>query len=235
MSAREEEPGILARVRAAIAAWVPALRRAVMASGMVDPTGVAAAGPEWATELDSTIMPALETVVDHGWRWQSGNPFISSNAFAQAQLAMTRNLLVRLPDDVYNAIFAEISEGQNAGEDAGTIASRIEQKLLTSGSEWWENRAKVIARTETNRAWNAGVLAAAQYYEPPTGRGWTKTWDADLDGHERPSHRRADGQTRGLTDTFQVGGEDLRFPGDPAGSPANVINCRCKMTIKKGV
>lgn len=235
MTAREEEPGILARVKAAIAAWVPALKRAVMGSGMVDPTGVTDAAPMWTSELDSQVMPALETVVDHGWRWQSGYPFISSNSFAQAQLAMTRNLLVRMPDDVYNAIFAEISEGQNAGEDQAAIAARIDAKLLTSGSEWWENRAKVIARTETNRAWNAGVLAAAQYYEPPTGRGWTKTWDADLDGHERPAHRRADGQTRGLTDTFQVGGEDLRFPGDPAGSPANVINCRCKMTIKKGV
>jgi hypothetical protein len=235
MSAREEEPGILTKVLQAIRAWVPVLRRAVMASGQIDPTGVEDAQPAWADELDRVIMPALETVVDHAWRWQSGEPFISTNSFAQAQLAMTRNLLVRMPDDVYNAIFAEISTGMANGESNDVIADRIEAKILTSGSEWWENRAKVIARTETNRAWNAGVLAAAQYYQPPAGRGWVKVWDTDVDGHERPAHRRAEGQTRSLSDTFQVGGEDLRFPGDPAGRADNVVACRCSMTIKKEV
>ena len=225
MSAPEEEPGVLARVRQAIAAWVPVLRRFVMFSGSPDPTGVEDAQPAWTTQLDRVIMPALETVVNHGWRWQAGQPFISSNSFAQAQLALTYNLLVRLPNDVYNAIFAEISTGTANGESMDVIADRIEATLLTSGSEWWENRAKVIARTETNRAWNAGVLAAAQYYQPPAGRGWMKVWDTDVDGHERPAHKRAEGQARSLSDTFQVGGEDLRFPGDPAGSPANVINC----------
>jgi len=30
-----------------------------------------------------------------------------------------------------------------------------------------------------------------------------------------------------MQDTFTVGGEKLRYPGDPAGSPWNTINCRC--------
>lgn len=232
MSAREEEPGVLARVKAAISAWVPALKRALAGPGLPSPASVAMVQPEWTEQLDSKIMPALETVVDHAWRWQSGEPFVSTNSFAQAQLALTRNLLVRLPDDVYNLIFSEISTGQANRESNETIASRIDQALFDTGSEWWTNRANVIARTETNRAWNAGVLAAAQYYQAPSTR-WVKVWNADLDGHERAAHRRADGQVRFLSDTFQVGGEDLRFPGDPAGRPENVINCRCTMTIKK--
>lgn len=234
MPATEEEPSVLARVLTAIRSWVPVLRRSVMASGQIDPSGVADARPAWDAQVDAQIMPALETVVDHGWRWQSGEPFISGNSFTQAQLALTRNLLVRIPDQVYNDIFAEISVGTADGESREAITARIDAKILTSGSEWWQNRAKVITQTETNRAWNAGQLAAAQYYEPPSGPGWVKVWDTDRDGHERPAHRRADGQVRGLTDTFQVGGEDLRFPGDPAGSPANVINCRCAQTIRKG-
>lgn len=233
MPAPEEEPGILTRVLAAIRSWVPMLRSSVMAFGAPVPAAVDEARPAWADQVDAQIMPALETVVDHGWRWQSGEPFVSGNSFTQAQLALTRNLLVRIPDDVYNAIFAELSDGVARGESMEAISAQIDAKLLTSGSQWWDNRANVITRTETNRAWNAGVLAAAQYYEPPTTR-WVKVWDADLDGHERPAHRRADGQSRSLTDTFQVGGEDLRFPGDPAGRPENVINCRCSMTIRKG-
>lgn len=235
MSAAAEEPGVLARIRQAIAAWMPVLRRYVMGTGRPDPSGVIGAVPAWVEQVNGTILPVLDTVVDHAWRWQSGEPFVSQNSFTQAQLAITSNLLVRIPDDVYNAIFAELSTGTSLGEDMDTISARIEATLLTSGSEWWENRAKVIARTETTRAWNAGQLAAAQYYEPPTGPGWVKVWNTDMDGHERPAHKRADGQTRSLTGSFQVGGEDLRFPGDPVGRPDNVINCRCTMTIKKGV
>lgn len=233
MPAAEQEPGVLAAVTRAINAFVAALRK-VMRPGDPDPSAVPDAQPVWIDQVDRVIMPALDVVVDHAWRWASGQPFVSGNSFTQAQLALTRNLLVRIPDDVYNEIFFLLSDGQAKGQSQEVIAARVDATLLTSGSEWWQNRAKVITQTETNRAWNAGQLAAAQYYEPPTGRGWVKVWDADLDGHERPAHRKADGQARGLTDTFQVGGEELRFPGDPAGSPWNVINCRCSMTIKKG-
>lgn len=235
MPAPDEEPGVLAKVKQAIASWLPVARRFVLGPGGVDPTGVDMSRPAWTSQLDAVIMPALDTVVNHGWTWQSGEPFVSQNSFTQAQLALTHNLLVRLPDDIYNAVFYEISTGTVAGESREQIAARIDHLLLTSGSEWWENRAKVIARTETNRAWNAGVLAAAQYYEPPSGPGWVKVWNTDMDGHERPAHKKANGQVRALTDTFTVGGEDLRFPGDPAGAPWNVIGCRCAMTIKKGV
>jgi hypothetical protein len=31
----------------------------------------------------------------------------------------------------------------------------------------------------------------------------------------------------GVDETFSVGGEDLEYPGDPNGSPENVIQCRC--------
>lgn len=233
MPAADEQPKVLAAVKRAIEVFVGALRR-VMRADDPAPTAVADAQPAWISQVDDVIMPVLDTVVDHGWRWQSGQPFISGNSFTQAQLALTRNLLVRMPDDVYNEIFFILSDGMNRGQSRQEISARVDATILNTGSEWWQNRAQVIVATETNRAWNAGVLAAAQYYEPPTGPGWAKVWDADLDGHERPAHRRADGQSRGLTDTFQVGGEDLRFPGDPAGSAWNVINCRCSMTIKKG-
>jgi hypothetical protein len=233
MPAAEEESRVLAAVKRGIEVFVAALRK-VMRPGDPDPSAVPDAQPAWMAQLDQVIMPVLETVVDHGWRWQSGQPFISGNSFTFAQLALTRNLLVRMPDDVYNEIFFILTDGMAKNQSRDMISARVDATILNTGSEWWQNRAQVITRTETNRAWNAGVLAAAQYYEPPTGPGWIKVWDADLDGHERPAHRRADGQSRGLTDTFQVGGEDLRFPGDPAGSAWNVVGCRCKMTIKKG-
>jgi hypothetical protein len=37
----------------------------------------------------------------------------------------------------------------------------------------------------------------------------------------------ADGQVVGLDEPFIVGGEQLMYPGDPAGSPGNICNCLC--------
>lgn len=224
MSAPEEEPGILTVVTNAIRVFIARLREVIRPADP-DPSAVPMAVPVWMDQLRQNIMPALGQVTGHGWTWQSGEPFISSNSFTQAQLALTYNLLVRMPDDVYNEIFYILSDGTAKGESKAEIAARVESTLLTDGSNWWQNRAKVITQTETNRAWNAGVLGAAQYYQPATGPSWVKVWNTDMDGSERPEHRDANGQVRRLTDTFQVGGEPLRFPGDPSGLAWNVINC----------
>lgn len=49
------------------------------------------------------------------------------------------------------------------------------------------------------------------------------------DGRVRPAHLVADGQEVPEGEPFIVDGELLMFPGDPKGSPENVINCRCGM------
>ncbi len=62
----------------------------------------------------------------------------------------------------------------------------------------------------------------------------TKTWTSLLDGRERPAHHEAHGQKVGVSDTFTVMGEALRFPGDTSrgASLANVINCRCSAAYR---
>lgn len=55
----------------------------------------------------------------------------------------------------------------------------------------------------------------------------TKTWVAVLDESTREAHAEADGQEVPIDESFEVDGEDIAFPGDPSGSPGNVINCRC--------
>lgn len=54
-----------------------------------------------------------------------------------------------------------------------------------------------------------------------------KTWIAILDSKTRSSHAAADSQQVGINDSFNVGGEFLKYPRDPNGSGANIINCRC--------
>ena len=56
---------------------------------------------------------------------------------------------------------------------------------------------------------------------------FVNTWNTVLDGRQRDAHNRAHGQRRDLGETFDVGGEELRYPLDPRGSAENIINCRC--------
>jgi|TARA_R110000824_G_scaffold196949_2_gene380209 hypothetical protein len=53
-----------------------------------------------------------------------------------------------------------------------------------------------------------------------------KWWITRGDSKVRPAHVAADGQ-EAVDGYFSVGGELLRYPKDPNGSAANVINCRC--------
>lgn len=234
VSQSSQESSFLGRVSAAITRWLAVARKAVFSAGRryPDPSAVMSTQPEWDREVDG-LLADLDEVNRAAWEDASGRPYISANGFAVTQLALTENLLKRIPEETYQRIFAELVEGQQAGETIDQIADRIDRALLFTGSEWWPNRARVIAQTEVHRAWQNGTLAAALYYEPATGPGWTKTWHTELDGRERASHKRADGQTRRLADTFQVGGNNLMYPGDPTGSADEVINCRCDMVIEE--
>ena len=57
-------------------------------------------------------------------------------------------------------------------------------------------------------------------------------WIANLDEKTRIAHIMANGQEKNINDSFIVDGEYLEYPGDPNGSPGNVINCRCSKVSK---
>jgi len=86
-------------------------------------------------------------------------------------------------------------------------------------------RADFLARTELTRAYNGGGFEGAVAlgeYGPVE-----KSWSSGLDDRVRDTHLQADGQFRPVSEPFDVGGEALMFPGDPAGSLAETISCRC--------
>lgn len=100
--------------------------------------------------------------------------------------------------------------------------------------EVFDNRranALTIARTETAPAFNYATWTAWVQSEVVTGKKWVTI----MDGHARKPHEEADGQEVALVEHFRVDGEALLFPGDPDGSPGNVINCRCGMlSVRQG-
>jgi SPP1 gp7 family putative phage head morphogenesis protein len=116
-----------------------------------------------------------------------------------------------------------IAEGEQGGIGVQATAKLIRDK---TGGAIARSRASIIARTETHQAAMYGSEKAADALDIPEMR---KTWIAVEDERTRPEHAAANDQRVDMDDTFLVGGEALERPGDPDGSPENVIGCRCVM------
>jgi hypothetical protein len=84
------------------------------------------------------------------------------------------------------------------------------------------DRAELIARTESG-----AVTEEAQFITYEASGVPFKRWLTTLDGREREDHFDAHGQIRSIDEPFNVGGEELMYPLDPAGSAKQVCNCRC--------
>lgn len=113
-----------------------------------------------------------------------------------------------------DAIQAGLQEGQSIDEIAVVLRQLFDGMKLS--------RARTIARTTGTAGFERGQKVA--FLE---GGIEIRSWLSQRDGKARPAHDEADGQEVGIDDPFEVGGEKLDHPGDPKGSPKNIINCRC--------
>lgn len=231
----QDERHLAGVVGTALARWLGQARDHVMGPWrrhrmQPDPSGVFQVQGAWDDEVE-TIMTEVGKIAMGAWSEATDVPPVSRHSFVVSQLAMTQNFLVRIPDEVYNLVFAEITDAVNAGADNEQVAGRVDRVLEYSGSERWPNRARTIAQTEVTRAYGAGTLAAGIEQSRVTGRLLQKRWDTERDARVRVSHRDVDGQVRDLGMPFYVDGFPLLFPGDPIGPPETVINCRCDLVI----
>lgn len=85
------------------------------------------------------------------------------------------------------------------------------------------SRSQTIARTEAHGASQGISLDVANQTDIPM----VKVWLSDRGDTAREEHLDVDGQKRPLNVPFDVGGEQLEYPGDPTGSAENIINCKC--------
>lgn len=237
MPSRDAEDSVFRAASAGLKQWLTRAREAVMTPwrqyrATPDPVAIERTRPVWQVEVDR-ILEALTPTLREGWAAAHlPGDYDPDDPYIQANLALTKNLLVRIPDEVHAMVVAQILEGTDRGESTKQIANRIDDILTYTGSENWPHRARVIAQTETTRHRNSSLLAHGLLVEKQDRRILLKQWDTVMDERERPEHRMANDQVRTLNQPFLVGGERLLFPGDPTGSPWNVINCRCDIRLK---
>ena len=130
------------------------------------------------------------------------------------------NRIVGASADMFQDVRDRTVASVQSGESVDKLAEEVQ--AITG---YAEGRAAAIARTETIGAFNGGEMEGARALAEygPTH----KEWSAALDRRTREDHAFADGQVVPIDEPFVVGGELMDRPVDPAGSAANVVNCRC--------
>lgn len=126
-------------------------------------------------------------------------------------------------------ITSTVTSGILQGKSVKGLADDLQTRIPTM------NRDSAIrtARTAVTGAQNAGRQDS---YEAAAKLGIKvrKRWIATKDNRTRHEHGAADGQIVDYDQPFDVGGEELMYPGDSSGSAWNIYNCRCSMrTVEK--
>ncbi len=212
--------------------WLVKVRRSVFTSGVPDPNGVWTHVPLWAEMMGTLVRGPILDAVGITFRRLFGDDVLFDKRPAVTNyLTQVTNRLVRTPNDVFDVVASQVARGAAAGESIPKIADRVHDVLATTGTELWPNRAVVVARTETIGALSAGRSDAFAAVAEALGGEFEEQWLATIDRRTRPAHREADLQRVPLGTPFLVGGEHLMRPGDPNGSAANVIQCRCSTLL----
>lgn len=121
--------------------------------------------------------------------------------------------------------------------DPSRVATWIHNQARKRNFFRWQ--ALRIARTESTAASNLGGLNAIK----DSGYVMDKIWVSSSDSRTRRKpddwydHYHMDGKAVRTTEKFVMtstkgGTDELDFPGDPKGHPANIINCRCTLIYK---
>lgn len=101
-------------------------------------------------------------------------------------------------------------------------------RLINAEKQFTKHRARAIARTETHNAANFIKERRSFDIQNLTGQQLYKVWVPSLDERTRVDHAAMLGKPAvRLEESFTVGGKSMKYPGDPAGGAAQVINCRC--------
>ena len=109
-----------------------------------------------------------------------------------------------------------LSEAALQGWSFDEIVNRLEAPDFTA------KRARLIARTETVNAANAGSMANLR-----AAGAAKKIWIAARDNRTRPHRREVNQTIIGIVELFKVGDSLMSHPGSKEGSAAEVCNCRC--------
>lgn len=138
----------------------------------------------------------------------------------RGKLVISTHKLTGVNKTTQQLVATHLREGLDAGEGLNELSSRIAADLGSSRA-----RALSIARTQT-----AGAVGTGRHEGLKAAGLELKSWVDSHDDDVRDAHKQANKDYANgipIDQPFVVGGENLMYPADPAGSAGNIINCRC--------
>jgi HK97 family phage portal protein len=189
---------------------------------------------EWNDALVELGFVETARSLPAAWEWAVKN-LGRSAAFDMTREAVRRVMKssVEKMKDVNvttrDTLVDSIQQGIEANETTDQLAERVAGVYEAAAG----HRAIRIARTLATQATNSGIeLGWHANADLVDKKGWLSARDAHVRApgkNSRYDHASPDGQEVDLNSPFQISGEELQFPGDPKGSPGNIIHCRCTM------
>lgn len=215
--------------------WLGQVAASVLNAGTVslalmpDPYAVFSRSQLWRDLSAEYTADVVRTVLAPVYERILGpDVLFDSRPFVQNFIAQMTNTMQDVPDQVYALLGDIVHAATVNGATVPDVQAQMAELLKVAGTDRWQQRAQTVARTMLHTAYSGGThdaFAAVVEADPDTE--WVHRWLATEDEHTRPWHRAADLQEQPWGTPFTVGPEQLMFPGDPTGSAANVINCRC--------
>jgi uncharacterized protein with gpF-like domain len=169
-------------------------------------------------ESYANLKESMQKEVSVDWdvliaQWIAGNEILNSSDTTSKIVLVTRSTKDRIRQNVATAL----KEGTSIPNFA---------KQLRADYGFSLRRGTLIGRTEIVAASNAGSVLGAQASGIPTRKVWLSTQD----DRTRDLHLAVDGQkVPNLETPFNVGGDEMQYPGDSSlgAAASNTINCRC--------
>ena len=147
-----------------------------------------------------------------------GAKSFSESKYAEDVIASVQQMVSESAKRQTEKVKELIQQMDRDGEPLSKIRSTI-QDLVGTRSSWRKGLAKAVA-TSTIEGVRDNVLQQC-------GNFITRQWNAVEDERTRPSHWKADGQTRVGERPFRVGGYSMKHPGDLSAPIHETANCRC--------
>lgn len=175
----------------------------------------------WVERAYDYILPALYAALEEGAR--AVNDSLKTDINVDNYITKAAQERAWVLSQQVNATTGKVLRDKLA---AAAIADKLTvtqfadilDQTFTDLATW---RADMIARTEMVGSFNNASRQVAVESDVVSARQWLATNDS----RTREEHTQLDGyRTEGMDDPYPNG---LMFPGDPAGDPAETVNCRC--------
>lgn len=174
----------------------------------------------WAARLDAEVRPAVMSALERGFERGAFNadtvlPWDPEDG----KIVSAANRLLGAAEGVPETVRAQAETAVRGAIEEGLERDEIVRAVREALSDVPATRARLIAQTTGTGAFEAGQASA---YEEA---GITHVlWLTQRDGAVRDEHAAMDAEEVPVGSPFSNG---LMYPGDPAGDPASVCNCRC--------